>query len=555
MSTPRPWWHRAAVYQVYPRSFQDSDGNGLGDLPGVVSRLDYLEELGVDAIWLSPFYPSPGHDAGYDVADPRAVDPAFGTLADAVDLIEQAHRRGLRVVVDVVPNHTSVDRSWFQEALASAPGSPARARYHFRDGRGPGGELPPNNWVSWFGGTAWERVVEADGRPGQWYLHTFDTSQPDLNWSDPEVVADGLETLRFWLDLGVDGFRVDVALGLCKDMSYPDLEDPESLVLAMRADLDDGSEESMRRRRKVVNSAVLDRDEVQDVYRGWRALMDTYPGDRMAVCEAWLPPDRAARYVASDTLHQIFNFDFMGAPWDVERVRSVIESTYAGLALVGAPATWSLANHDTLRPPTRLGGGATGLARARAMALVAHVLPGSVYVYNGEELGLSDVDLPDAARQDPVFRRTAGQQKGRDGARVPIPWSGDTPPYGFSTTESTWLPMPVGWGDRTVEAEADDPASTLTQYRRMLALRHAHPAFEIDDVDVTVHDDVLVVRRGSLACVVSFADDERTSPVDGAVLVHSDVDAASSWPLLPPATGAWVDLAAMTATPPPASPA
>ncbi len=545
-SSGRPWWHSAAVYQVYPRSFQDSDGNGLGDLPGIISRLDYLAGLGVDALWLSPFYPSPGHDAGYDVADPRAVDPEFGTLADAVALVEQAHARGMRAIVDVVPNHSSVDRDWFQQALAAGPVSPERARYHFRDGRGTDESLPPNNWVSWFGGGAWERVVEADGLPGQWYLHTFDSSQPDLNWSNPEVVADGLETLRFWLDLGVDGFRVDVALGLCKDMTYPDLDDPESLVLAMRADLDDGSEDSMRRRRKVVNSAVLDRDEVQDVYRGWRALMDSYPGDRMAVCEAWLPPERAARYVAPDTLHQIFNFDFMAAPWDVERVRAVIESTYAGLALVGAPATWSLANHDTLRPPTRLGGGEDGRRRARAMALVAHVLPGSVYVYNGEELGLADVDLPDAARQDPVFTRTRGEQKGRDGARVPMPWAGDEPPYGFSTTADTWLPMPVGWGDLTVVAQDAEPTSTLTQYRRMLALRHTHPAFATFDVDVSVDADVLVVRRGSLVCVVNFASDERPSPVTGEVLALSDPAAGAAWPRLAPYAGAWVDTAAGT---------
>jgi alpha-glucosidase len=537
----RPWWHSAAVYQVYPRSFADSGGDGLGDLPGVISRLDYLAELGVDALWLSPFYPSPGKDAGYDVADPRGVDPAFGTMADAVALIEQAHARDLRVIVDVVPNHTSSDRDWFQAALAAGPGSPERARYHFLDGRGPAGDEPPNNWISWFGGTAWERVADADGRPGQWYLHTFDSSQPDLNWSNPEVVADALETLRFWLDLGVDGFRVDVALGLCKDMTYPDLDDPESLVLAMRADLDDGTEESMLRRRKVVNSAVLDRDEVQEVYRGWRALMDTYPGDRMAVCEAWLPPERAARYVASDTLHQIFNFDFMGAPWDVERVRSVIESTYAGLAAVGAPATWSLSNHDTLRPPTRLGGGAVGLRRARAMALVAHVLPGSVYVYNGEELGLADVDLPDAARQDPVFFRTDGEQKGRDGARVPMPWNGQEPPYGFSTSTATWLPMPVDWGDRTVEAQTGDPASVLSQYRRMLALRHAHPAFGTTDVEVDVADGLLVVRRGTLVCVVNFTADAQRIPVDGSVLVASDPDVSGVWPLLPAATGVWID--------------
>ena len=271
-------------------------------------------------MWLSPFYPSPQHDSGYDVADPRDVDPMYGTLADAEELIASAHASGLRIIVDVVPNHSSSDRAWFQEALASPPGSAARERYHFRDGRGPDGDEPPTNWVSWFGGSAWTRITEADGSPGQWYLHQFDASQPDLNWANPEVVEDGLDTLRFWLDRGADGFRVDVALGLAKDMTYPDIDDPESLILAMRMDLDDGSQEASDRRARVANSAVLDRDEVQDIYRGWRRVMDEYDRDAMAVAEAWVPPERAARYVAPDTLHQIFNFDFMACPWDADRL-------------------------------------------------------------------------------------------------------------------------------------------------------------------------------------------------------------------------------------------
>ncbi len=543
-----PWWHNAAVYQVYPRSFRDSNGDGMGDLRGIIDSLDYLTGLGVDAIWLSPFYPSPGHDAGYDVADPRDVDPMFGTLDDARELIDSAHLRGLRVIVDVVPNHSSSERDWFRAALASPPGSTERARYHFLDGRGPGGSLPPNNWVSWFGGGAWERIIEADGLPGQWYLHSFDTSQPDLNWANPEVVADGLDTLRFWLDLGADGFRVDVALGLCKDMTYPDLDDPEGLILALRADLDDGSEESMAKRRLVCNSAVLDRDEVQDVYRGWRALMDTYDGDRMAVCEAWLPPDRAARYVAPDTLHQIFNFDFLAAPWDAARIASVIESTLAGLAPVGAPATWCLSNHDSARVPSRLGGGDVGLRRARAMALIAHALPGAVYVYQGEELGLADADLPDTARQDPVFFRTRGEQKGRDAARVPLPWSGDQPPYGFSTTADTWLPMPEGWAADTVAAQEADSSSALHQYRLMLRLRHELADLSGTDVKVTLEESgLLVIRRGaSFACIVNFSD--VTEQVAGPLLVASDssVRVEGDGVVLPPSTGAWVTL------PPPA---
>ena len=544
MSGRQPWWHHAAVYQVYPRSFRDSDGDGTGDLRGVIAGLPYLADLGVDAVWLSPFYPSPQRDSGYDVADPRGVDPMYGTLDDARALIAEAHDRGLRVIVDVVPNHTSSDRAWFQEALAAPPGSAARARYHFLDGRGPHGDEPPNNWVSWFGGGAWTRVVEPDGTPGQWYLHTFDTSQPDLNWSNPEVVEDGLETLRFWLDLGADGFRVDVALGLAKDMTYPDLEDPESLVLAMRMDLDDGSQEAMQRRGKVANSPVLDRDEVQEIYRGWRRVMDSYDRDAMAVAEAWVPPERAARYVAPDTLHQIFNFDFMAAPWDVDRLRSVIVRTLESLAITGAPATWALSNHDSPRVVSRLGGGDEGRRRARALALIAHALPGAVYVYQGEELGLADVDLPDAVRQDPVYFRTNGEQKGRDAARVPIPWSGAEPPYGFGSTADTWLPMPAGWASLTVAAEESDPDSTLAQYRTMLRLRHELPALRGDEVRLPdTADGLLVIERGDgFACVVNCSDAVAGSPVMGTVLVASDVAVMEEGGrvTLPPSTGAWL---------------
>lgn len=544
MPSERPWWHRAAVYQVYPRSFRDSDGDGTGDLRGVIAGLPYLASLGVDAVWLSPFYPSPQRDSGYDVADPRGVDPMYGTVDDARSLIEQAHERGLRIIVDVVPNHSSSDRAWFQEALASPPGSSARARYHFRDGRGADGSEPPNNWVSWFGGGAWTRVTEADGAPGQWYLHTFDTSQPDLNWANPEVVADGLETLRFWLDLGADGFRVDVALGLSKDMAYPDLDDPESLVLAMRMDLDDGSTESMERRRKVANSPVLDRDEVQEVYRGWRRVMDEYDRDVMAVAEAWVPPERAARYVAPDTLHQIFNFDFMAAPWDVERLRSVIVKTMDSLSITHAPATWALSNHDSPRVVSRLGVGAEGRRRARALALIAHALPGAVYVYQGEELGLADVDLPDSARQDPVFFRTNGEQKGRDGARVPIPWSGAQLPYGFSARADTWLPMPDDWASLTVAAEDADPHSTLNQYRTMLRLRHDLPALASGELNVEVLDgDLLVIERGDgFTCVVNCGPDAAEIAIPGRLLVASDpsVMAEAGRVALPPSTGAWL---------------
>lgn len=542
-----PWWRSAAVYQIYPRSFRDLDGDGTGDLRGIIAELPYLASLHVDAVWLSPFYPSPQRDSGYDVADPRAVDPMYGTLDDARELFDRAHALGLRVIVDVVPNHSSSEREWFRQALAAAPGSPERARYHFLDGRGADGDEPPTNWVSWFGGGAWTRITEPDGTPGQWYLHQFDSSQPDLNWSNPEVVQDGLETLRFWLDLGADGFRVDVALGLAKDMTYPDLDDPEALISAMRMDLDDGSEAAMERRQRVANSAILDRDEVQEIYRGWRLLMDSYDRDVMAVAEAWVPPERAARYVAPDTLHQIFTFDFMAAPWDSERLKAVIEATVAGLQVTGAPATWALSNHDSPRVVSRLGGGPEGLRRARALALIAHALPGSVYVFQGEELGLADVDLADDVRQDPVFFRTGGAQKGRDAARVPIPWTGTSAPYGFGSNADTWLPMPEGWARLTVEAENRDPTSTLNQYRSMLRLRHELADLDDGGLIVEVHPGgILVIRRGArFACVVNCGADPHRSPVTGDVLVSSDgshgrdmVEGGSL--MLPPSTGVWV---------------
>jgi alpha-glucosidase len=542
MADVDPWWHRAAIYQVYPRSFRDANGDGTGDLPGVISELGYLASLGIDAIWLSPFYESPQRDSGYDVVDPRSVDPRYGTLGDAQALIDQAHDRGLRVLVDVVPNHVSSDHAWFRAALRSQPGSPERARFHFRDGRGPSGDEPPTNWISMFGGPAWSREIKADGSAGQWYLHLFDSSQPDLNWENGQVRADGLATLRFWLDMGVDGFRVDVALGLRKDMSYPDLDDPEGLVLALRMDLDDGTPQARERRSRVANSPILDRDEVQEIYREWRSMLDSYPGNRMAVAEAWVPTQRAIRYVAQDTLHQIFNFDFMAVAFDARAIAEVIGRTLDGFAGL-APPTWALSNHDSPRVVTRLGGGEGGCRRARALALIAHCLPGSVYVYQGEELGLEDVELAAADRQDPVWFRTKGAQLGRDGARVPLPWSGDEPAYGFSDrpTGRTWLPQPAGWGALTVAAQSQDPGSTLEQYRAMLGLRHVHPGLT-DNSQITVSvasPGVLVIERGhGFACVVNTTHDLVTSPIRGRILVASDGQVEGLD--LPPGTGAWL---------------
>ncbi|MDL4774904.1 glycoside hydrolase family 13 protein [Actinomadura xylanilytica] len=448
------WWRNAVIYQVYVRSFADGNGDGVGDLPGVRDRLPYLAGLGVDALWITPFYRSPMADFGYDVADYREVDPRFGTLDDARALIADAHAHGLRIILDLVPNHTSDAHAWFRAALAAAPGSPERARYLFRDGRGAGGAEPPNDWESVFGGPAWTRIPG-----GQWYLHLFDPAQPDLNWNDAAVRAEFEAVLRFWLDLGADGFRIDVAHGMVKAAGLPDV--------------------GRAGQTRMLGTAVLpyfDQDGVHEIHRSWRALLDTYAGERIGVAEAWAPTaERLARYTRPDELHQAFNFHYLTAPWDAHGMRAVIEESLRTAAAVSAPATWVLSNHDVQRHVTRYGGGAEGLRRARAAALLTLALPGSAYVYQGEELGLPEVlDLPAEVLQDPQRRR--GEGEGRDGCRVPLPWSGEEPPFGFGTGGTTWLPIPPAWRDRTVAAQDADPDSTLALYRNALRVRRGHPA-------------------------------------------------------------------------------
>ncbi|MFG2338665.1 alpha-amylase family glycosyl hydrolase [Streptomyces yangpuensis] len=377
------WWRDAVIYQVYVRSFADSDGDGIGDLRGVRSRLPHLARLGVDAVWLTPFYVSPQADGGYDVADYRAVDPLFGDLADAEELVRAAHALGLRVIVDVVPNHTSERHPWFRAALAGEPG--ARERYLFRRGRGTDGDLPPNDWESIFGGPAWTRVAD-----GEWYLHLFAPEQPDLDWNHPEVTAEFDSVLRFWLDLGVDGFRIDVAHGMVKAEGLPDIGRGAQATLIGAEPL-----------------PFFDQDGVHKIHRAWRRLLDSYEGPRIGVAEAWAPTsERLALYVRPDELHQAFNFRFLTCPWDPAAMRTVIDESLSATTAVGAPTTWVLSNHDVVRHVTRYGGGPQGLARARAAALLMLALPGSAYLYQGEELGLPEVtDLPDTARQDPAFRR------------------------------------------------------------------------------------------------------------------------------------------------------
>ncbi|WP_238695343.1 glycoside hydrolase family 13 protein [Ornithinimicrobium flavum] len=488
-SSESAWWRHAVIYQVYPRSFADSDGDGVGDLPGITSRLPYLAGLGVDAIWISPFYVSPMADAGYDVADYRDVDPLFGTLADADTLIARAHELGIRVVVDLVPNHTSDEHAWFRAALAAGPGSPERERYLFRDGRGEGGAEPPTNWRSVFGGSAWTRVTEADGAPGQWYLNLFDSKQPDLNWNHPEVVEEFLSILRFWLDRGVDGFRVDVAHALVKDPAMPDWEDR-----AVMAGGEGDAEHNL--------GPMWDQDGVHEIYRGWREVLDSYnpegdpQRDRILVAEAWLPTQRRTmRYVRPDEMHQAFNFHFLENPWTAEDLRTVIDRSLEAADEVGAPTTWVLSNHDVVRHASRLGlvqdgkrpngigpdsvqpNVVLGLRRARAATALMLGLPGSAYLYNGEELGLPEhTALPGHVRQDPAFRRTQGEEVGRDGCRIPLPWSADEPAYGFSggLESEPWLPQPLLYGLFAADRQQGVPGSTLELYRTLLRLRREH---------------------------------------------------------------------------------
>jgi alpha-glucosidase len=385
-TAPSPdWWRDAVFYQIYVRSFADGNGDGVGDLAGIRSRLTYLADLGVDALWITPFFPSPMADHGYDVADPRDVEPVFGDLAEFDALLADAHALGIRVTIDLVPNHSSDQHEWFQAALTAAPGSPERGRYLFRDGRGPDGSEPPNNWPSVFGGPAWTRVPD-----GQWYLHIFAPEQPDLNFANPEVVADLEETMRFWLDRGVDGFRIDVAHGMAKPDGLPDMVPMEDTGL-----LADHGPGDLR----------FDNDAVHVVHRRIRTVLDEYPGT-MAVGEVWVSDDdRLAQYVREDELQLAFNFKLLTAEWTADDLRQAVTHSLATVEGTPAPACWVLSNHDRPRHVTRYGGGEIGLRRARAAALLQLALPGAAYLYNGDELGMPDVELPDEALQDPIWER------------------------------------------------------------------------------------------------------------------------------------------------------
>ena len=521
------WWRTAVIYQIYPRSFADQSGDGIGDLRGVTSHLGDLAALGVDAIWLSPFQRSPQKDAGYDVADYCDIDPIFGTLADFDEMLAQAHARGIRIIVDLVPNHSSDQHAWFQEAVASPAGSPERARYIFRDGKGENGEQPPNNWESVFGGGAWTRLTEPDGTPGQWYLHLFDASQPDFDWSNPEVREEFRRILRFWLDRGVDGFRVDVAHGLVKKEGLPDYTPPKD------AGSMGGGEAAV---------PYWGQEGVHEIYRDWHALLAEYDGDRALCAEAWLPSiAQTALWVRPDEMHQAFNFEYLETPWDAEKLRLVIADSLAGYGAVGAPSTWVLSNHDVVRHASRLaltaenpqGAGIgpkspgkpvpeVGLRRARAATTLMLALPGSAYLYQGEELGLPEViDLPDEARQDPTWFRTNGERYGRDGCRVPLPWTSEGPAFGFNETGEAWLPQPAEWAGLARDAQRDDPGSTLTLYKNLLAERRARGlgAGTLEWVD-GLGTDVVAFRNGSITVVANLGDTPIELP-SGTVVVSS----------------------------------
>ena len=536
MSSPRSsrsWWRDAVTYQIYIRSFADGNGDGKGDIQGIRSRLKYLKNLGIDAIWITPWYPSPQKDHGYDVADYLDIEPDYGTLSEAELMINEAHQLGIKVIIDIVPNHSSDQHKWFIEAVNSDPGSKARDRYIFRDGRGNHGEIPPNNWHSVFGGSAWQRIIEKDGRPGQWYLHLFAVEQPDFNWDNQEVHEYFEKVLRFWLDRGVDGFRIDVAHGMVKAPGLPDIE--ENL-----------SSEMLAARRL----PFWDQDGVHEIYRNWRRILNSYPGDRMAVAEAWVSPaSRIALYLRPDELANSFNFDFLTSIWDIQDLKRNIDLSLQAIQSVGAPASWVFNNHDVVRSVDRFalglrpGVGETtfdrlgdvsklnleiGIRRARSGALLMLALPGGAYIYQGEELALPEVrDIPEDRLEDPRWFLSEKTDKGRDGCRVPLPWSAnESGSFGFSINvrlgkENSWLPQPNWWGNYSAENQEHDPNSTLNLYRKALEIRKTEIGLGDGELEwFNMSDQVLAFKRpGNFACIVNFG--EAFKIPNGEVLIAS----------------------------------
>jgi alpha-glucosidase len=517
----RPWWANALFYQVYPRSFADSSGDGVGDIDGVSAQLDYLDRLGVNSIWFSPIMVSPMADHGYDVSDPRDIDPLFGSLAALERLIAAAHQRGIKITMDLVPNHTSSEHPWFHEALAAEPGSAARERYIFRDGRGPDGAEAPNNWQSVFGGPSWTRIVEPNGEPGQWYLHLFDVEQPDLNWDNPEVFDDLEKTLRFWLERGVDGFRIDVAHGMAKPPGLPD------------------TDVEMRPRMLSDGDPRFNHPNVHAIHRNIRRVMNDHP-DAVTIGEVWVFDNASwAEYVRADELHLGFNFRMVRAEFDPAEIHDAIENTLVAAAMENATPTWTLENHDVVRAPTRYGGGDIGLDRARAMALVTLALPGAVFLYNGQELGLPNVELPDEALRDPTWERSGHTVRGRDGCRIPIPWRGDAPPFGFSASADTWLPIPPEWESLTVEKQLLNADSTLSFFQRALEIRRSHAEFTGEGIEwLEAPRNTLAFVRGDngLRCVLNAGKQPIPLPDAEPILTSAPLVDGK----LPPNAAAWL---------------
>jgi alpha-glucosidase len=524
------WWRSAVIYQVYPRSFADSNGDGMGDLPGITSRLGALSSLGIDAVWLSPFMSSPQKDAGYDVSDYMDVDPLFGDLNDFDAMVTRAHELGLRVLIDLVPNHTSDQHKWFQKALASEAGSAERDFYHFKDGRGAEGELPPNNWLSLFGGPAWTRLTNNDGTPGQWYLHLFDSSQPDLNWANPAVQSAFEDILRFWLDRGVDGFRVDQPHAMAKAAGLPDHPDIERAG----AGFIEGE----------ASPPMWFQEDVHPIFRKWRQILDSYDGERAMCGEAYvLPLSFMAKWVRHDEFNQTFNFRFLNSNWDAKTLFDNINESFEAFDGVGAPSTWVLNNHDVLRHASRFGGlkvkptdsdgvgpgdpqpdRELGLRRARGATLMMLALPGSSYLYQGEELGLPEhTTLAPEFRQDPTFFRTNGKRVGRDGCRVPLPWeSGVGAANGFNSTGKAWLPQPEIYAAYSRDQQEGVTGSTLELYKHALKLRRSLKLGEgsFEWAAEFVSEASLGFRNGEILVVHNFGHEPIDLPA-GQIIASS----------------------------------
>lgn len=529
----KEWWRSAVIYQIYPRSFADSNGDGLGDIPGIISRLDDLQELGIDAIWCSPFFKSPQKDAGYDVSDYRDIDPLFGTLADFDQLVAEGRKRDIGIIVDLVPNHSSNEHPWFQEALAAGPGSKARERYMFRDGKGENGELPPNNWESVFGGAAWTRVED-----GQWYLHIFDSSQPDFNWQNEEVRAEFEDVLRFWLDRGAAGFRIDVAHGLVKAEGLPDVVENNSTM---------SGEEDDKPKDRETPHPFWGQEGVHEIIREWRKILDEYQ-DRIMAAEAWVMPlSRMAKWVRQDEYHQSFNFGYLETPWNRVKLEAVVDESLKEFGAVGAPSTWVLSNHDVIRHATRMaydkipkqGDGIgpdyeqpnveRGLRRARAATAFMLGLPGGAYIYQGEELGLPEHTMLEGKyRQDPTYFRTQGKRVGRDGCRVPLPWESNKPAFGFNATGESWLPQPEIYKSYARDLQSGVAGSTLELYKALLKHRKA---FELGHGELTwnkeLSSETTLAYENSGVLVLANFDGPAVAIPAGEVLVSSQTDLSS----------------------------